>query len=360
VTARRRPFGLLGLGAACALACLLGAVLVPSTFFPAYLAAAMAMAAIPIGCLFVLMISCLVGGRWVEVLRAPLEFGSAMMPAVGLLFVPVLLGLKWIYPWAREPVEAAVPAFKQAWLSIPFFATRTVALFAIFSLIALALLRVRDPSRRRRIASGGLIVVTLLASFAGIDWGMSVEPRFHSSIYGLIFIGGALLSGLAFALLGAVWRGRDDPGKGGLGGALLISAIMLWAYFHAMQYVVMWSADIPLEAAWYLRRGEGIWGGLLWLLALGQFAVPFLVLLFRSARTSTVAISLIAVATLVLRFVETAWLVLPPMEGLGVSAAILVLAATGTIAGLSAAGAQALLGRVALTGVEADRVTKAA
>ena len=311
----RRLIKLLAVGV-CAPACVIAvahAVLAPAVFFPVYLAAVFAVSAVPVGCLFVLMLSCLVGGAWAGALRKPLELGAASMPLIGLAFLPVFVGLPLIYPWSRMPIEAAMPAFKQAWLSPGFFMVRTVAVVLAFSAIAFALQRTRDESRRATIASGGLIVFALLASFAGIDWGMSVEPQFHSSIYGLIYIGGAILSGLSFVLIVALWTAREDAGHKAFG-ALLVSAILLWAYFHAMQYLVIWSANIPSEADWYLRRAQGGWGMLMWIVALGQFALPFLALLLRRLRRSTTLLIAVAVLSLAMRFLEAAWLILPPMN----------------------------------------------
>ena len=285
--------------------------LAPGTFFPVYLAVLCGLLAVPLGCLAVLMTSILVRGPWSDLLRPGLERGVAALPVASLLFLPVLAGLGFIYPWA-EGLPAGTYPFRAAWLSPSFFALRTVFFLAVLSAVGFLLLRTRSEGARRRFAVGGLALYAVLTTFAATDWMLSVEPRFHSSIFGLLVISGQLLSGLAFGIL----LGRDaEPEETGGIGAILLSAILLWAYLHAMQFLVVWMANIPREADWYLRRGEGGWAVDAGLLAFGQFALPFLLLLPVPLRRSTFLLKVLAAATLLFRPFETAWLVLPAVSG---------------------------------------------
>src|SRR3954451_9066157 len=124
-----------------------------------------------------------------------------------------------------------------------------------------------------RAASAGLIMYALTVSLAGIDWMESLEPHFHSSIYGLLFLSFVLLNGIAFTVGARIWLDQRLGATRGYS-ALLVATILLWAYLHAMQYIVIWSANIPDEVTWYIERSAGGWRFLLAGLALGQLVIP--------------------------------------------------------------------------------------
>src|SRR5437764_14805399 len=113
----------------------------------AWLAAAIATSAVPIGALAVLLMSYLVRGQWTNELHVPLAAASLNVPVAGLLFLPVLAGIPWLYPWAQSP---PVGAFKSGYLVPWFFALRSVLYFAIWSAVALWAHRVwGGPDRMR-------------------------------------------------------------------------------------------------------------------------------------------------------------------------------------------------------------------
>ena len=134
-----------------------------------------------------------------------------------------------------------------------------------------------------RAAAVGLIVYALTVSLAGVDWLESLEPDFHSSIYGLLFLSFSMLNGLAFAIAGGLLS-RRRIGSRKAYSALLLSMILVWAYLHAMQYLVIWSGNIPDEVTWYLKRSSHGWQVVLAALALGQFIFPFFALLIERIR----------------------------------------------------------------------------
>ena len=312
---RRVSNGCWAIGAVAALLALACGILAPDAFFPAYLASVTALSTLSLGCLPVLMILTLVPGEPSKSLRPALEAGLATIPLTGLLFVPVLVGMTSIYPWTHSASDVGVTAFRSFWLWSPSFIARTIVYFLAFTAFAWALLRATSDDARKRIAVAGLIAYVPLTTFAGVDWLLSIEPKFHSSIFGLMVISQQFLGALAFAVFVTLRNARSDgESLKGIGG-LLISTILLWAYLHAMQFIIIWAGNIPLEVAWYLRRGDGVWGVLLCLLALCQVFAPFLLLLFSKVRESRRWLIAIAVTTIVMRFVETAWLVLPARMG---------------------------------------------
>lgn len=293
--------------------CAAGLLIDPRTMLASYLAVCVAAAAIPVGALGVLFTTYLVRGGWTYDLHSILTGAGLTIPIFAVLFIPVLLGVHWIYPWATA--GDTLPAFKAVYLAPWFFVLRTIGYFAIWTALAIWATRAfGDTSAMTHAASAGLIVWTLTVSWAGIDWLESIEPNFHSSIYGLLMISFALLAGFAFALAALLSQRRPRQTSNLAYGGLLLSLLLLWAYLHAMQYIIVWTGNIPDEAGWYLTRLHGGWRFVLWGLFLGQFVLPFFVLLSERARSSTTVLLWLAAATLPLRLVEAVLLTLPPLS----------------------------------------------
>lgn len=289
--------------------CAMGLMLDARTMLAAYLAAAVATLGIPLGALGVLLVTYLVPGRWTAELHPVLSRGALLLPYAAILMLPVLVGLKLIYPWAGH-VEAG-KALQATYLTPWFFILRTFFYFSVLSMVALWIVRAYRRPAMTRAACVGVIVYALLVSFAGIDWLESVEPDFHSSIFGLFFLVIVLLTGLAFALTAKLATARRASVA--VYGSLLLATLLLWAYNHAMQYIVIWAGNLPDETVWYIERMRGGWGVALWTLFGLQFILPFLALLSETVRSSRKAVFIIAAGTLALRFLENIVLALPPL-----------------------------------------------
>lgn len=279
----------------------------------AYLVAWIAVSAIPIGTLGVLMVSYLVRRAWTDELHPAMMALNATIPVFGLLFLPVLLDLAPLYPAVTH--HETLPAFKAVYLAPWFVAVRMVVYFVIWTWLAARLQAAwPDPDRMVRMASGGLIIYALSVSLAGVDWLEALEPHFHSSIYGLLYLGMVLLDGVAGAIgLGLLLhRIRKTAGYS----ALLLSTILLWAYLHAMQYIVIWSGNIPEEATWYIDRSSDGWQFILTLLAVGQFVVPFFALLSHRIRADRRWLLGLCGLTLAMRISEVSILAFPAIDDL--------------------------------------------
>jgi hypothetical protein len=289
------------------------AVADPRSALAGYLIGWITLASIPIGGLLILATTYLVRRAWTKDLHSILVAATATLPLFCLLSVPILLGQSWLYPVAAG---AGAPAFKAAYLAPWAFAVRTIAWFAIWSALAAWLARAwEDSARTNRAASVTLIVASLTISLAGIDWLESLSADFHSSIYGLLFVSFTLMSSLtfivAFGLL-SPHRIRSTRGYGGV----LLAVLLLWAYLHAMQYIVIWAGNLPDEVTWYLDRAQDGWQYAVLLLALGQFVCPFLLLLSARVRRDRRWLFAICAATMILRSIESALLALPEIHGL--------------------------------------------
>jgi hypothetical protein len=294
---------------------------------------------IPIGALALLMLVALIPGTWRQLYGRPLVIGTTLMPLVAIAMIPLLVGVELIYPWSAAGATAGYAAFKGLWLSTGFFVVRTIAYLVVLSLIAWALLAA-EPRLRAPIAAAGVIAYALIGSLIGIDFAESTQPGFHSSIYGLLALTSQWLAGISFAILIGLWT---REGKAPLAAAgVLVTAILMWAYMHAMQYIVIWAGDIPAEARWYIERGRHGWGALAWLLYGLQGLVTFAALLSPSVRSSRRAMMTLAGLTLAMRLVEQAWLVLPGIRGIGWAVAPLMVAASLAMLGFGWAGAVAL------------------
>jgi hypothetical protein len=325
-------------GAAGLLASLLGALVSPTQFFHSYLFAFLFWNGIALGCLSLLMIQHLTGGRWGLAIRRLLEAGTRTVPVLVLLFLPVVLGLKRIYPWAGSPqsdptIRHAID-LKQAYLNVPFFLGRAVFYFAVWFLLAQVLNRVSLESdlgmdlRRARllrsISGGGLLLMGLTITFMSVDWSMSLDPRWFSTIYGMLFMIGQALSALALCIVVISRIGVERPLSAVANadtlhdlGKLMLAFIMVWAYFSFSQFLIIWSGNLPEEIPWYLRRFQGGWRLVGLFLVVFHFAVPFLVLLSRGVKRRAKMIGMVALAILAVRVVDLFWLVRPEFPHTG-------------------------------------------
>jgi hypothetical protein len=277
-----------------------------------YLVAWLSVSAIPIGALGVLFTSYLVRAGWTQDMYRPLSRAAFTLPVCAVLFLPVLIGLSWVYPWATD--ANTLPPFKAAYLTPWFFVLRTFIYFAIWTALAFAAARAYgDDAAMQRTASAGLVIWALTVSFAGIDWIESVEPHFHSSIYGLLVLSFDLFAAFGFALVVVMTQAAPRQMSNTAYAGVLLSMILLWAYLHAMQYIIVWAGNLPEEQVWYLQRATGFWGMVMWLLAIAQFVGPFFALLSERVRSSTRVLLWIAGVSLAMRFAEAALLVLPPL-----------------------------------------------
>jgi hypothetical protein len=289
--------------------CAWGAFASPQQFFRSYLMAYLFWSGVALGCLAVLMLYHLVGGGWGVLIRSMLEAGTRTIPLLALLFVPVVVGMPHLYPWVNR--------HKGAYLNVPFFLARAVACFVVWGVLAYLLNR--WPSERLRKLSGpGLVLFVLTVTFASIDWAMSLEPDWYSTIYSALFIVGQVLSTLAFvlALLG-VLASRTSLGEVLSArylrdlGNLLLTFVVLWAYMAFSQFLIIWSGNLSEEIPWYLRRVKGGWEWVAGFVIVFHFALPFLLLLSREVKRRVTVLAGLAAALLVVRLVCVFWMVEP-------------------------------------------------
>jgi hypothetical protein len=305
-------------------------------FLRSYLMAFVFWAGVGLGSMALAMIAHLSGGAWGVVARRVFEASSRTLPLLAVLFLPIALGLKDLYLWASPEAVAADPILqhKEPYLNSGFFLARTLLYFVIWTGIAWALStwsRQQDEGadtalRMQRLSGAGLLVYAITVFFMSVDWIMSLDPHWFSTIYGMLFMVGQGLSALAFTIVVLVLLARSEPYAHVIGpnhlqdlGKLTFAFVMLWAYLTFSQFLIVWSANLPEEIPWYLTRMQHGWGWIGLLLIFGHFFLPFFILLNRDIKRNAPQLLTVAVFILVIRFADIFWLIGPPHGEEGVA-----------------------------------------
>jgi hypothetical protein len=331
----RRPAlmaGVVGLGLTVA-----GALFDPGAFFRSYLLAFVFVVNIAVGCVSITMIHHLTGGYWGLAIRRLLEAGTRTLPFAALAFLPLALGLPYVFPWARpEALQDHLLHEKRLYLNIPFFLVRAAFYFLVWILLSRALNRaslalddgadyVRTSRRLRGLSGGGLVLMGLTITFSSVDWAMSLDPHWLSTMWGILFMVGQALAAMSLVVAIVALLGADTPLAPVLRatpalhdlGKLLFAFVMLWAYVSYSQFLIIWSGNLPEEIPWYMHRLHGGWQVLALLLVAFHFAVPFLLLLSRNTKRNPRLLGGVAAGLFVMRLVDVYWLMGPELHRSG-------------------------------------------
>jgi hypothetical protein len=281
-----------------------------------------------LGSLGLLLLHHTVGGKWGVVIRRFIEGASRTIPYMGILALPVMLSVTMLYPWAQAGAayDANIQA-KSAYLNFPFFVARAAMYFAIWSFYAWRLSRWSADQDRaagniaekmRAVSAPGLLVFVFITSFAFIDWVMSLEPHWFSTIYGVMFLIGQVLSSMAFVIALTIILGKSAPLRDHLTpqhlhdlGNLMFAFMVLWAYLSFSQFLIIWAGNLPDENSWYLRRLRGGWGWVAISLVIFHFATPFLLLLMRKTKRHADRLLKVCALLIVVRVLDVYWVVEP-------------------------------------------------
>ena len=314
--------------------CAAGYLIDPGNFFRAWLVAYLLFLGITLGSLALVMIQHLSGGSW-GVFRRIFEASSRTIPLLAVLFLPVLFGMHELYPWTHADLvrEDHILQQKAPYLNTPFFIVRAVIYFVGWWLLATALNRLSqrqdtgDPGVNiplQRISGAGLVFYALTVTFAGVDWIMSLNPHWFSTLFGFLIMGGQGLAALAFTVVIAAQLMPREPTEGWLKpshfhdlGKLMLAFVMLWAYFNFSQYLLMYAANLAEEVPYIITRTTNGWQYLALFLVLFHFAVPFLLLLSRDRKRNAHRLVLVALWLLVVRFADIFMMVSPEFAATG-------------------------------------------
>jgi hypothetical protein len=324
--------GVIGLGL-----CAVGYMGNREHFFRAWLMAYMVWFGVALGSMAWLMIQYLSGGAWGVVTRRIFEASSRTLPFMAVLFLPIALGVHDLYLWSHPDAVATdeVLRHRAPYMNQAFFYARAVLYFVLWSAMAYLLSswsRQQDAApddalalRLQRLSGAGLVVYAITLFFASVDWVMSLDPHWFSTIYGILFMGGQGLGSMAFTIAIVVLLAQSEPMSRVFGpnhlhdlGKLMLAFVMLWAYFQFSQFLIIWSANLPEEIPFYLTRVVGGWKWISTLLILGHFVLPFLLLLNRDLKR-TRALAALAIYVIAMRFVDLFWLMGPEHGESGLS-----------------------------------------
>lgn len=305
-------------------------------FFRSYLLAFVYWVSLSLGSLLLLMVHHLVGGRWGFALRRLLEGGTRTLLLMFVLGIPVLLGIHELYEWSHADVVAndEILQKKAVFLNPTFFVIRYVIYFLIWGALAVLLNKwtaeqdltaETSPTRRMQILSGpGVVVFVLITTFSAIDWIMSLEPHWFSTIYAAIFIIGQMLMTWAFMTLVAVQLSRYQPLSALLTnerlrdlGTFMLGFVMLWAYTSFSQFLIIWSGNLPEEITWYYTRLKGGWQNVGYMLVVFHFFVPMVLLVSSRLKARIPILVSIAAGLMVMRLMDLFWITAPAFDKTG-------------------------------------------
>ncbi|MGZ8710327.1 MAG: hypothetical protein ACXW2P_12120 [Thermoanaerobaculia bacterium] len=331
----RAQFPSLILGIIGLIACVIGWVMNPQEFYRAYLPSFIFWFEIGAGALAILMLQYVTGGEWGLMIRRPLGAAARTMPLLAVFFVPVVFGLPHIYIWANKEVveNDHLLQTKSAWLNVSWFTIRAAIYFALWILwawrlraLSLQFYEDRAPEtelKRRKWSAVGLVMIVLTLTFASIDWIMSLEPKWYSSMFGISFTIGCGLAAFAYVtfLLTQLVRTKAmaeilKPSHLRDLGNLMLAFVMLWAYTAFSQFLLIWYANVKEETPYYLKRQHGTWGAIAALLIIFHFFLPFFLLLMRQIKDRPRTIAIVTAILIAMRYIEIYWLIAPAHHGI--------------------------------------------
>jgi hypothetical protein len=305
----------------------------PDQFFRSWLIGFLFCLGLTMGSLGLLMLQHMSGGQWGMVGRRVFEAGSRNLPLVILAFIPILFGMHSLFVWARPEAVASdhILQVKAPYLNVKFFIGRAVLYFGAWLTLSFLLNKwsaqqdrgevavlPADNRRFRTVSAPGLLVYIVLMTFASVDWVMSLDAHWFSTIFGFILVAGQGLGAFALVIAVLAMLRETEPMRSYLNeghfldlGKLLLAFVMLWAYFSFSQFLIIWSGNLPEEIPFFLERLRHGWQYVSLLIVIGHFALPFTLLLSRNLKKQSGRLAMVAIFVLFMRYVDLLWLVEP-------------------------------------------------
>ncbi|MGB7068133.1 MAG: hypothetical protein WBD22_01440 [Pyrinomonadaceae bacterium] len=287
---------------------------------------------IGIGSLGVLLLQYLTGGAWGVVIRRTVEAGARTLPVIILLFLPLAFGVTNLYEWTHLPATDHAMAHRGWFMTASAWIFRSAIYFALFWIMSYLLNEwsgrqddTSDPEdaaallgKATRFSGPTMVIYALTVTFAVVDWVMTLDPHWFSTIWGLLFVAGWALSCFCFVVAVLAQLSDKAPMNRVIGkrhfhdlGKLMLALVMVWAYFNFSQFLIIWSGNIPEETGWYLDRMKGGWGYIAVALVVFHFAFPFLVLLQQDFKRKARWLAALAIFILVMRIIDMFFLIGP-------------------------------------------------
>lgn len=294
-----------------------------NSFFNAWLFAWLFWLAVSLGSMALTMMHHLTGGGWGVLIRPITDSAMRVLPVLFLLFLPILLGMSILFPWARPSEYAFDPILLHAhvYLNPPFFIIRFIIYFVIWVGMAWGLAHISDAGLKRRISAGGLVIYVLLMTLGGVDWIMSRQPHWESSVFGFILVISQTLTATCFAIV-LLWNRIDRPEIERYAtqqylvdlGNLVLMFVILWAYMNFAQYLITWTGNEQPDVGWYVQRTYGGWRVVGGIVIFVHFLTPLVLLLMRPLKKDIHRLGAICAALLALRILDLYWTVGPQAQ----------------------------------------------
>lgn len=317
-----------GLGVLLLLPCAAVGFYQPADFFGCYLSAFLFWVQMALGCLGILFLQYLTGGRWGATITRLLEAGALTLPTLAVLFLPVLLGMPYLFPWVHPatPEIQHVVAQKAAYLNLPFYLARYLVYFVVTAALAAAYRKLSlrrqagDIAQLEKWSGPALIVFVLLTNFATIDWIMSLKPEWHSSMLSVEFGAEEAVVTLAWSILAlrllenaAITRGQIDEKTTHDLGNLLLGFTCFWAYVTFAEFLIIWTGNLPHEVSWFADRSSPAWQAVAVALVLLHFVVPLFCLILTAVSRNLGRLAKVAGLLLFAHYVQIIWWVGPAL-----------------------------------------------
>lgn len=287
------------------------------------------LASVAAGSVFLVALEYIGGAVWSVPTRRVNEFLGALVLLLPLIALPMFFHLHDVYHWTHEEVVAAdkLLAGKSPYLNVNFFILRFVLIFVIWSLFHLLFTRnstKQDTTKDQklttiniRLAAVFMPVFAISLTLTAVDWAMSLEPHWSSTIFGVYYFSGTVLAALSAATYiiiklheyGYLPKVQRDSFYSL--GALMFAFINFWAYIAFSQFLLIWYADLPEETVWFMSRWKNGWEYVSILLIVVHFAIPYFALLTQDSKMDLKRLKLMAIWILFAHLLDLYWLVMP-------------------------------------------------
>jgi len=290
----------------------------------------MLLVSVGVGSLFLIAVEYLAGAVWSTPFRRIFEFLASTVLILPLVFIPIYFNMHNIFHWMHqtEVVKDTVLSSKSGYLNQPFFLIRWVIYYVIWSAFYFLFTgnskkqdNTGDQSYTRknvRIAAAFIPIFALTISFAAIDMIMSLEPHWFSTIFGVYYFSGTVLTALSAGTFLVVYLSKKGYLFNGINqdhyysfGALLFAFINFWAYIAFSQYLLIWYGNLPEETSWYLHRWHGTWIYFSIFLLIVHFLIPYAFLLSQPAKMNPKRLNWMSIWIFFAALIDLIWLILP-------------------------------------------------
>lgn len=298
-----------------------------------YLIAYMFIMSVGVGSLFLIALEYVAGADWSVPFRRLMEFFAALVPLMFILIIPLLFNLNELFPWMNKKlVEGdAILTGKAPYLNSTFFIIRVFGILLLWTLFFYLFTRNsmnQDSTKDQKFTKRNIIisaifipVFAITLTMSSIDWMMSLEPHWFSTIFGVYYFSGTMLAALATLTLAVIFLNE----KGYFGkllipdhlyslGALQFVFINFWGYIAFSQYLLIWYADLPEETVWFLHRWSGSWAFVSIFLIIVHFVVPYSILLSQPAKMDAKRLKIASIWILFAHILDLYWLIMPNMN----------------------------------------------